>query len=189
MVNSAAERILGEPGYELMRRSPSWLLQQEDGTPLPRDQWLSAISLREQRAVSADMLRIVRSDGNVRFVSATASPLPPADDGRRSVVVCFTDVSTERGAAERLRRSERLLAETQRLAHVGSWEWESPGRLDRMSWTDEMYRLAGLVPQSVMITPRLWLDVTHPVRPAAGRRGADPGVHPARDRSSCPSGW
>jgi len=162
MVNSAAERILGEPGYELMRRSPSWLLQQEDGTPLPRDQWLSAISLREQRAVSADMLRIVRSDGNVRFVSATASPLPPADDGRRSVVVCFTDVSTERGAAERLRRSERLLAETQRLAHVGSWEWESPGRLDRMSWTDEMYRLAGLVPQSVMITPRLWLDVTHP---------------------------
>jgi len=36
MVNSAAERILGEPGYELMRRSPNWVLQQEDGSPLPR---------------------------------------------------------------------------------------------------------------------------------------------------------
>ena len=78
------------------------------------------------------------------------------------MVVCFTDVSAERGAAERLRRSERLLAETQRLAHVGSWEWEAPGPADRLSWTDEMYRLAGLVPQSVMVTPRLWLDVTHP---------------------------
>jgi diguanylate cyclase (GGDEF)-like protein/PAS domain S-box-containing protein len=162
MVNSAAERILGEPGYELMRRSPSWVLQQEDGSPLPRDQWPSAICLREQRVASADMLRVVRADGKLRFVSATASPLPPAEDGRRSVVVCFTDVSSERGAAERLRRSERLLAETQRLAHVGSWEWDAPGRLDRMSWTDEMYRLAGLVPQSVMVTPRLWLDVTHP---------------------------
>ena len=162
MVNSAAERILGEPGYELMRRSPSWVLQQEDGSPLPRDQWPSAICLREQRVASADMLRVVRADGKLRFVSATASPLPPAEDGRRSVVVCFTDVSSERGAAERLRRSERLLAETQRLAHVGSWEWEAPGRFDRMSWTDEMYRLAGLVPQSVMVTPRLWLDVTHP---------------------------
>jgi diguanylate cyclase (GGDEF)-like protein/PAS domain S-box-containing protein len=162
MVNSAAERILGEPGYALMRRSPSWVLQQEDGSPLPRDQWPSAICLREQRVASADMLRVVRADGKLRFVSATASPLPPAEDGRRSVVVCFTDVSSERGAAERLRRSERLLAETQRLAHVGSWEWEAPGRLDRMSWTDEMYRLAGLVPQSVMVTPRLWLDVTHP---------------------------
>ncbi|HEX3307153.1 MAG TPA: diguanylate cyclase, partial [Streptosporangiaceae bacterium] len=162
MVNSAAERILGEPGYELMRRSPSWVLQQEDGSPVPRDQWPSAVCLREQRVASADVLRVVRADGTIRLVSATASPLPPADDGRRSVVVCFSDVSAERGAAERLRRSERLLAETQRLAHVGSWEWEAPGRLDRMSWTDEMYRLAGLVPQSVMVTPRLWLDVTHP---------------------------
>src|SRR5690349_16964271 len=162
MVNSAAERILGEPGYELMRRSPNWVLQQEDGSPFPRGRWPSAICLREQRVASADMLRVVRADGKLRFVSATASPLPPAEDGRRSVVVCFTDVSSERGAAERLRRSERLLAETQRLAHVGSWEWEAPGRRDRMSWTDEMYRLAGLVPQSVMVTPRLWLDVTHP---------------------------
>ncbi len=162
MVNSAAERILGEPGYELMRRPPSWLLQHEDGRPLPHDQWPSTICLREQRVASAELIRIVRSDGKVRFVSATASPLPPADDGRRSVVVCFTDMSAERGAAERLRRSERLLAETQRMAHVGSWEWEAPGRVDRLSWTDEMYRLAGLVPQSVMVTPRLWLDVTHP---------------------------
>ena len=162
MGNSAAERILGEPGYELMRRSPSWVLQQEDGAPLPRDQWPSSICLREQRVASADLLRVVRADGKLRFVSATASPLPPADDGRRSVVVCFSDVSAEQGAAERLRLSERLLAETQRMAHVGSWEWEAPGRADRLSWTDEMYRLAGLVPQSVMVTPRLWLDVTHP---------------------------
>jgi diguanylate cyclase (GGDEF)-like protein/PAS domain S-box-containing protein len=162
MVNSAAERILGEPGYELMRRSPSWILQHEDGSPLPHEQWPSTICLREQRVAGADVLRIVRSDGKVRWVSATASPLPPADDGRRSAVICFTDVSTERGAALRLRRSERLLAETQRLAHVGSWEWDSPGRNERLAWTDEMYRLAGLVPQSVMVTPRLWLDVTHP---------------------------
>ena len=180
MVNSAAERILGEPGYELMRRSPSWVLQHEDGAPLPHEQWPSTICLREQRVATADMLRIVRSDGKVRFVSATASPLPPADDGRRSVVVCFTDVSAERGAAERLRRSERLLAETQRLAHVGSWEWDAPGPADRLSWTDEMYRLAGLVPQSVMVTPRLWLDVTHPADRQRLEADAGPGVHPAR---------
>jgi diguanylate cyclase (GGDEF)-like protein/PAS domain S-box-containing protein len=162
MVNSAAERILGEPGYELMRRSTSWLLQHEDGAPLPHEDWPSTICLREQRVATAELLRVLRSDGKVRWVSATASPLPPSDDGRRSVVVCFTDVSTERGAAQRLRRSERLLAETQRLAHVGSWEWDSPGRSEQLAWTDEMYRLAGLLPQSVMVTARLWLDVTHP---------------------------
>lgn len=162
MVNSAAERILGEPGYELMRRSPAWVLQHEDGSPLPYEDYPSTICLREQRVAAADMIRVVRTDGKIRWISATASPLPPADDGRRSVVVCFTDVSTERGAAERLRRSEKLLAETQRLAHVGSWEWDSPGRSERLTWTDEMYRLAGLPAQSQMVTARLWLDVTHP---------------------------
>ena len=58
----------------------------------------------------APPMAIRRADGKLRFVSATASPLPPADDGRRSVVVCFSDVSAEQGAAERLRLSERLLA-------------------------------------------------------------------------------
>ncbi len=181
MVNPAAERVLGEPGYELMRRAPAWVLQREDGTPLPYEEYPSAICLREQRVAVADMLRVVRTDGRVRWVSATASPLPPAEDGRRSVVVCFSDVSAERGAAERLRRSERLLAETQRLAHVGSWEWDAPGPAERLTWTDEMYRLAGLVPQSVMVTAKLWLAVTHPadrervegaLRAAFGRPGA-----------------
>jgi diguanylate cyclase (GGDEF)-like protein/PAS domain S-box-containing protein len=181
MVNPAAERILGEPAYELMRRSPVWVLQREDGTPLPYEEYPSSICLREQRVAVADVLRVVRADGRQRWLSATASPLPPADDGRRSVVICFSDVSAERGAAERLRRSERLLAETQRLAHVGSWEWDAPGPAERLTWTDEMYRLAGLVPQSVMVTARLWLAVTHPadrervetaLRAAFGRPGA-----------------
>ena len=162
MVNPAAERILGEPAYELMRKPPAWVLQREDGAPLPREERPSAIALREQRAAAADMLRLVRSDGRVRWVSATVSPLPPAEDGRRSVVVCFSDVTAQRGAAERMTRSERLLAETQRLAHVGSWDWEAPGPAERLTWTDEMYRLAGLVPQSVMVTGKLWRDVTHP---------------------------
>jgi diguanylate cyclase (GGDEF)-like protein/PAS domain S-box-containing protein len=162
MVNPAAERILGEPGYELMLRSQAWVLQREDGSPLPYDEYPSTICLREQRVAVAEMLRVVRSDGRLRWINATASPLPPADDGRRSVVVCFSDVTAERGAAERLRRSEKLLAETQRLAHVGSWEWDAPGPTERLTWTDEMYRLAGLVPQSVMVTSRLWLTVTHP---------------------------
>ncbi|HYT10530.1 MAG TPA: GAF domain-containing protein, partial [Mycobacteriales bacterium] len=146
MVNPAAERILGEPAYELMSKPPSWLLQREDGSPLPRDERPVVVSLREQRVAGEDALRLVRSDGQVRWVSATASPLPRTEDGRRAVVVCFSDVTAQRGAAERLRRSERLLAETQRMAYVGSWEWHAPGPDQRFTWTDEMYRLAGLPP-------------------------------------------
>ena len=193
MVNPAAERILGEPGYELMRRTPAWVLQREDGSPLPPEEYPSTICLREQRVAAADVLRVVRSDGRLRWVSATASPLPPAEDGRRSVVVCFSDVSAERGAAARLRRSEKLLAETQRLAHVGSWEWDAPGPAERLTWTDEMYRLAGLVPQSVMVTSKLWLTVTHPadrerVESALRAAFARPGAFELAQRLVLPTG-
>lgn len=162
MVNPAAERILGEPAYELMRKPPGWELQREDGRPLPVPERPSTIAIREQRAVAEEVLRIVRADGKVRWVTATASPLPPSEDGRRSAAVCLSDITEHRRDADRLRRSERLLAETQRLAHVGSWDWYSPGPREHFTWTDEMYRLAGLQPQSVRVTRELWLGVTHP---------------------------
>lgn len=162
MVNPAAERILGEPAYELMRKPPSWELQREDGRPLPLSEQPSMIAIKERRAVAEGVLRIVRSDGKIRWVTATASPLPPSEDGRRSAAVCLSDITEQRRDADRLRRSERLLAETQRLAHVGSWDWYAPGPRERFTWTDEMYRLAGLPPQSVRVTRQLWLELTHP---------------------------
>lgn len=170
MVNPAAERILGEPAYELMRKQPSWQLQREDGSPLPGSEQPSTRAIREGKAVSDEVLKLVRADGKIRWVTATASPLPLNDDGRRSAVVCLSDVTEHRTDADRLRRSERLLAETQRLAHVGSWDWYDPGGPDeRFIWTDEMYRLAGLAPQSIQVTRALWLRLTHP----ADRRRVD----------------
>jgi diguanylate cyclase (GGDEF)-like protein/PAS domain S-box-containing protein len=172
MVNPAAERILGEPAYELMRKPPSWQLQREDGRPLPRPERPGTMAIKEQRAVAEEVLRVVRADGKVRWVTATASPLPPSDDGRRSAVVCLSDITEQRRDAERLRRSERLLAETQRLAHVGSWDWWSPGPGEHFTWTDEMYRLAGLQPQSIQVTRALWRRLTHP----ADRRRVEAGM-------------
>jgi signal transduction histidine kinase len=43
-----------------------------------------------------------------------------------------------------LRQREGQLAEAQRLSHIGSWEWDMA--TDRMSWSDEMFRLRGLTP-------------------------------------------
>ena len=41
---------------------------------------------------------------------------------------------------------ERQMAEAQRLAHIGSWDWDiGTGRLD---WSDELYRIFGLEPRT-----------------------------------------
>ena len=44
-----------------------------------------------------------------------------------------------------LRRNERRLAESQRIAHVGSWEWEVQS--DTNVWSAETFRIFGLDPQ------------------------------------------
>jgi diguanylate cyclase (GGDEF)-like protein/PAS domain S-box-containing protein len=160
LVNPAAERILGRPAYELIGQSPGWTVCHPDGTPWPEDDLPMRVAARERRVVPDVVLLARRADGQLRWLSATASPLPEAGDGRYGAVICFSDITERRNEAERLRRSERLLAETQRLARIGSWDYDPVA--DRMTWTDQMYRLVGLAPRSIPLSRELCLAVTHP---------------------------
>ena len=59
----------------------------------------------------------------------------------------------ERMIRHHLRESEALLREAQSIARCGSWVWDLTE--NRMYWSDEMYRIMGLVPQSVTPTDKL----------------------------------
>src|SRR5439155_12998227 len=50
-----------------------------------------------------------------------------------------------------LRRSEAKLEEAQRVAHVGYWEHDLD--TDRITWSDETYRICGLTPGEGTIKP------------------------------------
>ena len=52
-----------------------------------------------------------------------------------------------------LRESEARLREAQSIAQCGSWVWDISR--NKTHWSDEMYRILGLVPQSVPPTSRL----------------------------------
>lgn len=53
------------------------------------------------------------------------------------------DVTETKKADESLAKSEALLNNTQRLAGIGGWEWDVAAQT--MSWTDEVYRIHGLL--------------------------------------------
>jgi PAS domain S-box-containing protein len=64
-----------------------------------------------------------------------------------------------RARTEDLRRAHDRLAEAQRVAHVGSWEWDlSAGTL---WWSGELYRIYGLDP-SAPVTYDAYLALVHP---------------------------
>jgi PAS domain S-box-containing protein len=61
---------------------------------------------------------------------------------------------------DRARRVERQLAAAQQITHLGSWEWDV--RTNVVSWSDELYRIYGLEPQSRPITFEFFLSCLHP---------------------------
>src|SRR5215218_818255 len=56
------------------------------------------------------------------------------------------EVAEREESEQKLRQQEAQLAEAQQVAHIGSWEWMIPQ--NRVSWSDEMYRIHGHIPQA-----------------------------------------
>lgn len=65
-----------------------------------------------------------------------------------------------RQAEERLRRSEASLANAQRIAHLGSWDWDIVN--NDLFWSDEIYRIFSLEPQQFGATYEAFLKSVHP---------------------------
>ena len=57
-------------------------------------------------------------------------------------------------------QARSTLAEAQALAHVGSWEWSIAD--DRVSWSDEMYRIYGYAPGALEVRLDTVLEHVHP---------------------------
>jgi diguanylate cyclase (GGDEF)-like protein/PAS domain S-box-containing protein len=61
---------------------------------------------------------------------------------------------------ERIQKREQQLSEAQKIAHLGSWEWDvSDGRV---VWSDELYRILGLEPEDVVPSYQSFLERIHP---------------------------
>jgi PAS domain S-box-containing protein len=84
-------------------------------------------------------------------------------DGRGNVAGCIAaavDMTEQRATRERLARSEALLAQAQRVAHIGSFEWETAS--NAVTWSDELHRIHGLEPGDFAGTYEAFLDRVHP---------------------------
>jgi len=70
-------------------------------------------------------------------------------------------VLTERQRAEKeVALAHAGLAAAQEVAHLGSWEWDIDR--NRVTWSDELYRIYGFEPQSVSVSYEWYLEHVYP---------------------------
>ena len=83
------------------------------------------------------------------------------------------DITERKQAEEELSRKQMELTEAQRLAGVGSWQWDA--RTDIVRWSEELYRLVGRDPslpappykeQASLFTAESWERLQHRVHAA-----------------------
>lgn len=149
-VNPAAARMMGYQPEELIGKSAHETLHHSrpDGSPYPSEECPINRAFVEGTTYQARHEEdevFWRKDGTSFPASFTYTPI--RDDGRIvGGVLVFQDITERKEAQDRLLKSERELLEAQHVAHVGSWSWDVTK--DEITWSDELFCIYGVDPQS-----------------------------------------
>jgi CHASE3 domain sensor protein len=152
---SLADLLSAVLGAETRRRDylltpePKYLRQFLAGVDQIRPAVSKIASLLDEMNKTEENLLQARS-GAARRSGKRAIDIAVFGGGFSTLVVIFAiailrrDLQERRRAEEALRRREAELREAQRVAGAGSWEWDV--QTDKMTWSEELYHIAGRNP-------------------------------------------
>jgi|GEM_PF-508833 len=104
--------------------------------------------------------RVPLNDGGEKWISANGTLLRDADGKPARLLGVAVDVTGRKCAEAHLIESEAELKAAQRIAQVGSWQWDL--QADKASWSDETFRIFGLAPGQLEEHRRGFLEMIHP---------------------------
>jgi PAS domain S-box-containing protein len=153
--NDAFCRMTGYTAGELTGRSLHFLRG-----PDSDENTLAALrdALDGGQAYQCELLNY-RKGGSPFWVELSVVPVPDPSGRCSHWVMIQRDVSDRKVAEAELRHSREVLAEAQRIAHIGSWEYQP--EIGASRWSEEEYRIFGVDP-SFLPTAEGFLSLVHP---------------------------
>jgi PAS domain S-box-containing protein len=82
------------------------------------------------------------------------------EDKPYQVYTTFEDITDRKQIEAALKESEISLGEAQRIANIGSWEWNI--QKDDITWSNELYSIYGVDPNTFTPTISSFADYIHP---------------------------
>jgi PAS domain S-box-containing protein len=104
--------------------------------------------------------RIIRPDGAVRWLYSEGAPWHDADGAVIGWLAIFQDITELNATRVSLREKEAMLSRAQRVANVGCAVHDYRNR--KSQWSEQMYRITGLDPDSFVPNPDAFLALVHP---------------------------
>ena len=146
-------------GYALRSEQ---VIGRKDAELFPRPQAL---------ALAAHDLRVLTSAQNVHFEERAHGaagpryravwkfPVRDASGAITGIGMVASDITDRRLTEQELRDQRALLAEAQKVAGLGSWEWDPES--GRLAWSDELYRIYGVTREEFTPSFEGYLERVH----------------------------
>ncbi len=104
--------------------------------------------------------RITLNDGVEKTLHALGNVLLDQNQEPKRVLGTVQDVTEKLTLIEKLKQNESIYKQAEELASMGNWSLDL--KTNRIQWTDQLYRIYGMVPQSEEITIERFLSFVHP---------------------------
>ena len=103
--------------------------------------------------------RIVTSSGDVKILRSIAQVHRDEQGNAVYIIGTERDITEKQTLIDKLKKSENLYKQAQALAHVGNWGWDIKTNI--LEWSDELYRIYGLEPQSQILSYEHYVGFVH----------------------------
>ena len=155
-VNPAFERITGYSFAEVRGRDCRFL-EETDTSSETRETIHRAMD--ERKPVQVEIINF-RKDGERFWSELSMSPVYDEHQQLKFFVGVLTDISDRVRTRDMLEKQASMLAEAERLAHLGHWRWDTV--TNKLSWSEEIYRIRGLDPSKLDPDFNRTLSTYHP---------------------------
>lgn len=128
-----------------------------EDTPLIRKAYRAAI---ESKSSFDFHYRIISKNKVHKILHARGEIITNENNEAITAIGTVQDVTEKQTLINKLKKTEAVYKQAEELGNMGNWNWDLKN--NKLEWTDQLYRIYGLEPQSEEITVDRFLSFVHP---------------------------